>query len=68
MFIVKMVRNGIMINVTVMEKDWSETMLTHSVKEISSSRFILRSSAKKWADKNILDIINTRYGLEYING
>lgn len=57
-----------MINVTVIEKNWSETMLSHSVNEISSCKFVLRSSAKKWADKSILDIINTRYGLEYING
>lgn len=68
MFIVKTMRKGLMVEVTVIEKRWSESMLSNVVETISSSRFFLRSSARRWANKEMLKVIDQRYGMEYING
>lgn len=57
-----------MVEVTVIEKRWSEPMLSNVVETIGSSRFFLRSSARRWADKEMLKVIDQRYGMEYING
>lgn len=68
MFIVKTMRKGLMVEVAVMEKRWSESMLSNVVETISSSRFFLRSNARRWANKEMLKVIDQRYGMEYING
>lgn len=68
MFIVKTIRKGLMVEVDVMEKCWSDSMLAHTIEPISSARFFLRSSAERWANKELVKVIDQRYGMEYING
>lgn len=68
MYIVKMTKKGVRTEVAIMEKVWSEQMLSHSIIEIARADFMLKSSARRWADKQILNAIDERYGLEYING
>lgn len=57
-----------MIDVAVLEKYWSEPMFTNVIEVIGTKRTVFRSTAKRWAHKEILKEIDRREGLEYING
>lgn len=68
MYVAKFNRSGIVWTVTLLEKQWSESMLSHEVSEICKKKFVFHSSGYRWINKEISKHLFTRHELEIIDG
>jgi hypothetical protein len=68
MYVAKFDREGILWRVTLLEKEWSQEMLSHEIKEISSKRFLFSTRAYRWIHNQIIIDLFAHRKLEIING
>lgn len=68
MYVVRIDNKPIGMVVYVMEKSWSNTMMTHEVRQIDSKRFILRMRANFWIRKTVARDMFEQHELEIIDG
>lgn len=68
MYVARFDRRGLLWDVRLFEKKWSEQMFSNEVVEISTHRFLFHSSAKKWVRNEIVKEMVRHHGLEIING
>lgn len=68
MYVAKFDKEGIFWTVTVLEKVWSDVILSHEVKEIRSKRFLFHQTGYRWIEKEICKSLFYKHQLEIING
>ena len=68
MYVARFDRSGLLWNVTVFEKKWSEGILSHEVKEIKSKNFLFHYRGYRWLEKEICRSLFYKHQLEIING
>jgi hypothetical protein len=60
MYVAKICRNNLIVEATLIDKRWSEEMLSNQIFSIKKRNFLLKSSAKRWINKqtvlNLIDI------------
>lgn len=52
----------------IYKKNWSEEMLSNKVELITSKDFILKFRAKRWAEKELLNILIDKKEMEIVDG
>lgn len=67
MYIAKLVKNKIFFHAIVLEKKWSEEILSNKIKIISERKFLLRCSAYKWMNAEITRDLFMKKKLEIID-
>jgi hypothetical protein len=68
MYVAKFTRSGLLWEVTLFEKRWSETMLSHEIEMVNKRRFIFHSSGYRWVNKEVAKILFRQHKLEIIDG
>lgn len=68
MYVIKIVRDSILINASLYEKYWSEEMLSNNFNLINSKNFLFRFSAHRWINKQVCQELFTKKELEIIDG
>jgi hypothetical protein len=68
MYVAKFYRESLLWRVVLFEKEWSDIMMTHEVKEISTKRFVLHGRGYRWIYKEIGKTLFTQRKLEVIDG
>ena len=48
MYVAKIIKLGILFQATLLEKQWSQEMLSNNISVLSTKKFLLRSSAHRW--------------------
>jgi hypothetical protein len=67
MYVVKFSSESLFFRVTLFEKQWSEEMLSNSMTEIDSRRFMFYCAAKRWVDKTIVRLLIKQKKMEIID-
>ena len=68
MYVAKFDREGILWKVTVFEKEWSDQMMSHEIKEVATNTFLFHSSGYRWIEREICKDLFQQHRLEIING
>lgn len=68
MYIARFDRNKVLWKVTILEKNWSDDILSNEIKKIKSKNFVFRTHAYKWISKEICRQLFERHELEVIDG
>lgn len=67
MYVVKIIKLRIFFQATLLEKQWSQEMLSNNVSVLSTKNFLLRSSAHKWARSEMAKHMFIKKRLEIID-
>jgi predicted acetyltransferase len=68
MYVVRIDNKPVGMVVYMMEKKWSQSMMTHEIRALDSKRFILRMNANRWIRKQIVKDMFRQHELEIIDG
>lgn len=68
MYIVKVIRSEGRWNVTLLEKRWSESLLSNEIELVGSKKFIFHFIAKQWIRRRIIKHLVKTNRLEIIDG
>jgi hypothetical protein len=68
MYIAKFIHNEGRWNVTLMEKRWSDSLLSHEIELIGNRKFFLYSSGQRWIRKQIIKNLVKYKQLEILDG
>jgi hypothetical protein len=68
MYVAKFTKNGVLWDVKIFDKSWSQEMLSNEIKQIASRKFILHSSGYRWINKEIAKNLFAQHKLEIIDG
>ena len=68
MYVAKISSESIFYRATLLEKTWSEEMLSNNIIELESKRFISYFLAKHWLNKKIVKLLIDRNQMEVIDG
>jgi hypothetical protein len=68
MYVAKFSKRGILWQVTLLEKVWSEEMMTNEVVEKGKKNALLHSTARRWIRNQIAREMVKRHELEILNG
>jgi hypothetical protein len=68
MYVAKFTRGRIRWEITLFEKRWSETMLSHEIQIVNKKSFFFHFSGYRWVNKEIAKILFRQHKLEIIDG
>lgn len=68
MYVAKFSKKGILWRVVLLEKVWSEEMMTNEVVEKGSKTAVFHSTASRWIRNQIAREMVLRHELEILNG
>jgi|688.fasta_scaffold1408723_2 hypothetical protein len=68
MYVIRIKNESFRYNVSVIEKIWSEEMLSNKVEVLDNRKFFLKFRGRKWAEKRILKMMKDIGKLEITNG
>jgi hypothetical protein len=68
MYVTRITRHGLVVKANLFEKHWSEEMLSNNVVLINKKSFLFRSSAYRWAYKEISKNLFENKKLEVVDG
>ena len=68
MYVARIKRHSIKHRASIIEKHWSNEMLSNSIEIIDSKDFFFKFRAKKWTKKRIIDILQDKRDLEFNYG
>lgn len=67
-YVIKISGGKLGVCANIYEKYWSEEMLSNIVKPIKSKDFMFKFRAKKWAQKQMINILINNREMEIIDG
>ena len=67
MYVAKITRSKLILHAQLLEKQWSEEMLSNKVDAISSKKFLFRYFAYKWINAEISRSLFMKKKLEIID-
>lgn len=68
MYVVRVTRHKITYKASLIEKTWSDDIMSNEVKVIQSRTFLFKFWAKAWAKNKLIKTMVERNSLEYIYG
>lgn len=68
MYVAKVCRNNLVVEATLIDKRWSEEMLSHEVVSIKKRNFLFKRSANSWIQKEIVSDLVSIGKMEIENG
>lgn len=67
MYVAKITKYGLIFHAELLEKQWSEEILSNNIKKISNKNFFFRSSAYKWINSEISKTLFIKRELDIID-
>ena len=68
MYVAKIVRKNLLVDVSVWEKSWSKEMFSNELSLIARRGFFIKSSARTWAAKVVAQQLIEKESLEIVYG
>lgn len=67
MYVAKLIKNKLVFNAILIEKYWSDSMYSNTVRIVSQKKFLFRRSARKWINAEISRDLFIKKKLEIID-
>jgi protein associated with RNAse G/E len=68
MYLAKFDKRGLLWEITIFEKRWSDTMLSNELIKINTRLFIFHYSGYRWINREMSRLLFDKHKLEIING
>lgn len=68
MYVIKFDRQNLLWTASLFEKNWSDELLSHTIKDINKKSFIFKFNAKRWAYKTMCKSLIDENKMEIIDG